>query len=97
MSAVPEPLPGGALLEPPHPGTPAVRSGLPRAARIYLGFLAVATMVAAGNYYVGATSVHHGWPTFVVLALAATVAHTFPVKSPRNAMYHTSIVFLVAA
>ena len=40
---------------------------------------------------------HHGWVTFVVLAAAATIAHTFPVKSPRNTMYHTSVVFLVAA
>src|SRR5665647_650380 len=35
--------------------------------------------------------------TFVVLAAAATVAQVFPVKSPRNLMYHTSVVFLVAA
>ena len=35
--------------------------------------------------------------TFFVLAAAATVAQIFPVKSPRNMMYHTSVVFLVAA
>ena len=44
-----------------------------------------------------APNIHHGWATFAVLAAAATVAHTFPVKSPPNAMYHTSVVFLVAA
>ena len=31
-----------------------------------------------------------------MLAVATTVTQMFPVKSPRNAMYHTSVVFLVA-
>jgi len=55
------------------------------------------TIAAAGKFYVNAPNIHHGWVTFAVLAAAATVAHTFPVKSPPNAMYHTSVVFLVAA
>src|SRR2546430_5003044 len=98
MSSVTERLPGGEFGELPHPDEPAVRSnGLPRKARIYLGFLALGTIAAAGKLYVNAPNIHHGWATFAVLAAAATVAHTFPVKSPRNAMYHTSVVFLVAA
>ena len=99
MSAVPEELPGEFFQEmPPEPAGHAVRgSGLPRTARIYLTVLALATVAAAGKFYVGAPNVKHGWFTFVVLAVAATLAHTFPVKSPRNQMYHTSVVFLVAA
>jgi diguanylate cyclase (GGDEF)-like protein/putative nucleotidyltransferase with HDIG domain len=99
MSAVPEELSGEFFQEmPPGPAGHAVRdSGLPRAARIYLTILAFATIAAAGKFYLGAPNVKHGWFTFVVLAVAATVAHTFPVKSPRNQMYHTSVVFLVAA
>ena len=99
MSAVPEDLPGEFFQEmPPEPAGHAVRgSGLPRTARIYLTILALATVAAAGKFYLGAPNVKHGWLTFVVLAVAATLAHTFPVKSPRNQMYHTSVVFLVAA
>jgi diguanylate cyclase (GGDEF)-like protein/putative nucleotidyltransferase with HDIG domain len=72
-------------------------NGLPRAAKIYLLILGVVTVVLAGRYYVDATTIEHGWATFAVLTVAATIAHTFPVKSPRNAQYHTSVVFLVAA
>jgi diguanylate cyclase (GGDEF)-like protein/putative nucleotidyltransferase with HDIG domain len=99
MSAVPETLSGEFFQDlPPEPPSHAVRgSGLPRTARIYLTILALATVAAAGKFYVGAPNVKHGWLTFFVLAVAATLAHTFPVKSPRNQMYHTSVVFLVAA
>jgi diguanylate cyclase (GGDEF)-like protein/putative nucleotidyltransferase with HDIG domain len=97
MSVVPQPIPGGTLHEPPHPGEPAPRSGLPRVARIYLAFLALLTVACAGSFYIDAPKMHDGWARFVALAAAATIAHTFPVKSPRNAMYHTSVVFLVAA
>jgi len=99
MSAIPEELPGEFYQElPPEPAAHAVRgSGLPRAARVYLTVLALATLAAAGTFYLGAPNVTHGWFTFVILAVAATLAHTFPVKSPRNQMYHTSVVFLVAA
>jgi len=59
--------------------------------------LAIVTLAAAGKFYLNAPSIKHDWMTFVVLAAAATVAQVFPVKSPRNLMYHTSVVFLVAA
>jgi diguanylate cyclase (GGDEF)-like protein/putative nucleotidyltransferase with HDIG domain len=96
MSAVPESLPG-IVVDIPAPDRPGDSTGLPRKAQIYLFALGAATLAAAGDLYLKAPSVKHGWMTFVVLTLAATVAHTFPVKSPRNAMYHTSVVFLVAA
>ena len=87
MNAVSETVPGVLLhdVQPPH--EPSVRSGgLPRIARIYLAFIAVATLAAAGKFYLDAPNIRHGWATFAVLAAAATIAHTFPVKSPRNAM-----------
>jgi diguanylate cyclase (GGDEF)-like protein/putative nucleotidyltransferase with HDIG domain len=87
-------LPGEVVPEAPDEGAPR---GLPRSAQIYLGVLALAWLAAAGKFYFGAPDIRHGWGTFVVLAAAATVAHTFPVKSPRNMMYHTSSVFTVAA
>jgi diguanylate cyclase (GGDEF)-like protein/putative nucleotidyltransferase with HDIG domain len=96
MSAVPESLPG-IVVDIPAPDRPGDSSGLPRKAQIYLFALGAATLAAAGDLYLKAPSIKHGWMTFAVLTLAATVAHTFPVKSPRNAMYHTSVVFLVAA
>jgi diguanylate cyclase (GGDEF)-like protein/putative nucleotidyltransferase with HDIG domain len=98
MSAVPEVLPGAdALHQAPIPGEPPSRGGLPRKAQIYLGILGIGTLAAAGKFYVHAPDIRHGWLTFGVLAAAATIAHTFPVKSPSNAQYHTSVVFLVAA
>jgi diguanylate cyclase (GGDEF)-like protein/putative nucleotidyltransferase with HDIG domain len=97
MSTVPEALPGGVVHEPPARGTPVGRNGLPRNARIYLAVLALLTLAAAGTFYLRLPTIKGGWLTFVVLTAAATVAQIFPVKSPRNAMYHTSVVFLVAA
>jgi diguanylate cyclase (GGDEF)-like protein/putative nucleotidyltransferase with HDIG domain len=98
MSAVPEPFHIGGMHEVPAPGEPPVRSNaLPRIAKIYLVVLGAITIAAAGKFYVGAPDIHHDWAKFVALAAAATLAHTFPVKSPRNAQYHTSVLFLVAA
>jgi hypothetical protein len=89
---------GGVLHEVPLPEEPPGRgTGLPRAAKIYLALLGVAALAAAGKFYLGAPNVKHGWAEFVALAAAATLAHTFPVKSPPNAQYHTSVLFLVAA
>ncbi len=97
LSAVPESLHADIGDFPAPPDRPGDSAGLPRNARIYLLALGVATVAAAGNFYLKAPSVKHHWVTFVVLAAAATLAQTFPVKSPRNQMYHTSVVFLVAA
>ena len=98
MNTVSGTVPGLLLHDVQPPNEPAVRSGgLPRNARIYLAFIGLATIAAAGKFYVNAPNIRHGWGAFALLAVAATIAHTFPVKSPRNAMYHTSVVFLVAA
>jgi diguanylate cyclase (GGDEF)-like protein/putative nucleotidyltransferase with HDIG domain len=94
MSVVPESFPGELMYEAPQP---APQRGLPRAARVYLAILAVVTVAAAGDFYYKAPSIRNGWATFAVLAIAATVIHLFPVKSPKNQMYHTSVVFLIAA
>jgi diguanylate cyclase (GGDEF)-like protein/putative nucleotidyltransferase with HDIG domain len=98
MSALPEPVPGETVAEfPVQHEAREEPSGLPRAARLYLVGLAIATLAAAGKFYLQVPSIKHDWLMFVVLATAATLAQTFPVKSPRNLMYHTSVVFLVAA
>src|SRR4051794_3286314 len=98
MSSVPESLVGGALQDAPLPGEPTVRNGgLPRAAKIYLVLLGALTLSVASKFYLAAPNIHHDWAEFVALGAAATLAHTFPVKSPRNAQYHTSVLFLVAA
>jgi diguanylate cyclase (GGDEF)-like protein/putative nucleotidyltransferase with HDIG domain len=94
MNVVPESLPGEVAYE-AHP--PAPQRGLPRAARTYLAILGVVTVAAAGDFYYNAPEIRRGWATFAVLAIAATVIHLFPVKSPKNQMYHTSVVFLIAA
>jgi diguanylate cyclase (GGDEF)-like protein/putative nucleotidyltransferase with HDIG domain len=99
MSAAPEPITADEPFQhgQPHDEQPARSSALPRGARIYLAFLAAVTVAAAGKSYLNVPNIDHDWLTFAVLATAATVAHVFPVKSPRNQMYHTSVVFLVAA
>jgi diguanylate cyclase (GGDEF)-like protein/putative nucleotidyltransferase with HDIG domain len=99
LSALPETIAGAELLHiGPASDEGSVRSGgLPRGAKIYLAILGLATVAAAGNFYLGVTNIRHDWGTFVILAVAATIAQVFPVKSPRNQMYHTSVVFLVAA
>ena len=57
MSSATERLPTGELHEAPIPDEPAVRhAGLPRKARIYLGFLALGT-IANGNRIGGGNAV----------------------------------------
>jgi diguanylate cyclase (GGDEF)-like protein/putative nucleotidyltransferase with HDIG domain len=68
-----------------------------RAVTLYVSLLIAAAAGAAGVVYLDAPVGGDSWPTFAALAAAAAVAQTFPVKSPRNTMYHTSVVFLVAA
>jgi diguanylate cyclase (GGDEF)-like protein/putative nucleotidyltransferase with HDIG domain len=97
MSAVSDPLAVDLAPEPSAPDPIDAPAGLPRPAQIYLVLLGIATLAAAGKFYVKVPSITGSWATFVVLAIAATLAQTFPVKSPRNMMYHTSVVFLVAA
>ena len=81
-------------------GAPAPRGGLPRAASAYLVLVAAATIAATSPFY--AALLEGGeplrcWIIFAALTTAAAVAHIFPVRSPRNQMYHTSTVFLLAA
>ncbi len=100
MSAVPETLPTGGQFGPlPEPAHESHESagGLPGPARVYLVLLGAATLAAAGPFYLGVPEISHRWAAFAILAAAATLAQIFPVKSPRNLMYHTSVVFLVAA
>src|SRR4051812_7988708 len=97
MSAVPEQMPAELIRDVPQHDPVEQGTGLPRAAQIYLVALGIVTLAAAGRFYLQVPTVKEKWVAFVVLAIAATIAQTFPVKSPRNAMYHTSIVFLVAA
>src|SRR5438067_1426811 len=70
---------------------------LTRAGRLYLLGLCALTVGAAAPFYVRVHQVDHAWTSFVLLAVAATFAQTFPVKSPQNVVYQTSIVFLFAA
>jgi diguanylate cyclase (GGDEF)-like protein/putative nucleotidyltransferase with HDIG domain len=97
MTAVPEPVPMDLVREPAVADPNEAPAGLPRPAQIYLICLGIVTLAAAGQFYLDVPTVKDHWVTFVVLAIAATLAQVFPVKSPRNMMYHTSIVFLVAA
>jgi hypothetical protein len=94
-------LPGGGGLDPgaEAANTSNIAANANWAAKTWInlsppGFL---TLASAGTFYLRAPTIRADWGTFVILAAAATVAQLFPVKSPRNAMYHTSVVFLVAA
>jgi diguanylate cyclase (GGDEF)-like protein len=59
------------------------------AAAIYVGWLWATTSATV----LGALT----WETFAVLALAAAVAHSFPVATPGRQAYHVSLPFFVAA
>jgi diguanylate cyclase (GGDEF)-like protein/putative nucleotidyltransferase with HDIG domain len=70
--------------------------GLPGIARLYLTFVAGGALVAALPFYLRLPETRHNWPAFAALAVAAAITQLFPVKSPRNLMYHTSTVFVLA-
>jgi diguanylate cyclase (GGDEF)-like protein/putative nucleotidyltransferase with HDIG domain len=73
------------------------RDRLSHQAKIYLGAVALATLVAAA-VPLSSLSIHTpGWPTFVVLATCAAIAQLFVVRTPRDQSYHTTIVFLIPA
>ena len=59
--------------------------------------LAAVTLGAAGPFYLRVHDVNRTWISFAILAAATTFAQMFPVKSPQNVVYQTSIVFLFAA
>ena len=81
---------------PPPPGQPAPLA-LTRAGRAHVLVLGAVTVGAAMPFYLRVGGVHNGWISFALLATATTFAQVFPVKSPQNVVYQTSIVFLFAA
>jgi diguanylate cyclase (GGDEF)-like protein/putative nucleotidyltransferase with HDIG domain len=98
VSAVPDSLPVERVRRAPA----AISAGSARPERsrgltLYVSLLIAAASACAGAVYLADSLDGRAWPTFAALAAAATIAQTFPVKSPRNVMYHTSVVFLVAA
>jgi diguanylate cyclase (GGDEF)-like protein len=66
------------------------------AARIYLGCVFVATAAATAPL-LGRLPHTHGWRMFLVMSAAAAGAQLFPVVTPRNQVYHSAIMFSVAA
>ena len=96
MSAVPTEYRGIERRQAPEHGEPT----LSRGAKVYLGAIAVATLVAAIPPLSRLSPDAHGWGTwgtFFVLATCAAVAQLFVVRTPRDQSYHTSIVFLIPA
>src|SRR5712692_5089716 len=83
-------------MAPRPPGQPSPLA-LTRAGRVYLLVLGAVSLGAAAPFYIRVGTVHNGWISFALLAAATTFAQMFPVKSPQNVVYQTSIVFLFAA
>ena len=97
ISSLPEASPAGVERE-PEPGRESeTAGGLPPKARLYLVVLALTATAAAAPFYLRLAELGRDWPTFAILAVAASVTQLFPVQSPRNMMYHTSTIFLLAA
>src|SRR5260370_17602881 len=69
---------------------------LPRAARLYVasvcGLAVLQAALAAWQ-----PSAQAPFERFVLLCLAAAVAHSFPVNTPGKQAYHVSLPFFVAA
>ena len=99
MSAVPEalPLPNAPAAPYDAPGAGPRRAQLSRTAKVYVALLGGGTLAAVSPLYVRVPASRGDWLSFGLLAAAATLAQLFPVPSPRGMMYHTSVVFLVAA
>src|SRR3954469_16260290 len=98
MSAVAELDTSGIVREmTPDEEPVAGGGGLPQRAKVYVAIVATASLAAAGPSYLHISGSTKMWAIFAVLAIAATVAQPFPVMAPPKQMYHTSIVFLVAA
>jgi diguanylate cyclase (GGDEF)-like protein len=93
MSAVQESL----RRDPVQPAGTAPAEGVARATRLYVGLLIAAAAAAGGSIYLHATGGERSLPLFAALAAAAMIAQAFPVAGPKGAIYHTSVVFVVAA
>jgi diguanylate cyclase (GGDEF)-like protein len=93
MSAVQESL----RRDPVQPAGTAQAESAARATRLYVGLLIAAAAAAGGSLYLHATAAEQSLPLFAALAAAAMIAQAFPVSGPKGAVYHTSVVFIVAA
>ncbi|MBI4492094.1 MAG: diguanylate cyclase [Chloroflexi bacterium] len=67
-----------------------------------LGVYVLGLAVVAGEWWLigsseAPTAASWPWGLFVLLTLAATVAHSFPVSTPGRQAYHVSLPFFVAA
>ena len=95
---------------PPEGGVAAVRgtgSGAPapadvprelsRASAVFLGAVAAAAVLGTVLLALGAERGHGNWITFGVLAAGAAFAQLFAVRTTHDQVYHTTIVFIVAA
>jgi diguanylate cyclase (GGDEF)-like protein/putative nucleotidyltransferase with HDIG domain len=69
---------------------------LPIPAKIYLFFI-VALSLAFALPLMSRLPEAHGWITFLILAVTASVAQLYNVRTPNDQSYHTAIVFLTAA
>jgi diguanylate cyclase (GGDEF)-like protein/putative nucleotidyltransferase with HDIG domain len=90
VSAVPTDMP---IVAEPGSGR---SEALPRNARIYFLFVAIAT-AAATLPFLARLQHTHEWIAFFILGSAAATAQLFRVQTPRDQAYHTAIVFLIAA
>jgi diguanylate cyclase (GGDEF)-like protein/putative nucleotidyltransferase with HDIG domain len=93
MSAVPTEYRGIERRQAPEHGEPS----LSRGAKLYLGAIGLATLVAALPPLSRLSPDTNEWPTFLVLAVCAAIAQLFVVRTPRDQSYHTTIVFLIPA
>src|SRR5919198_5662176 len=93
MSAVPTEYRGIERRQAPEHREPT----LSRGAKLYLGAVGAATLVAAIPPLSRLSPDTDGWPTFLVLAVCAAIAQLFVVRTPRDQSYHTTIVFLIPA
>jgi diguanylate cyclase len=66
-------------------------------ARVYLALVGAAALGVIVPCLVTVHASGHDWLVFAALASAAGVAQLFPVFTPRNQSYQTSLVFVLAA
>ncbi len=74
----------------------APRPGLPDRAKVFLAATGIAAVGVTIPAVLRGGGEMRGWPTFLVLLVAASIAQLFAFHTIRNQVFHTTPLFLVA-
>src|SRR5712691_7550142 len=70
--------------------------GLPDRAKLFMAGTAAGAGAVAALAVTHVTGEERGWPTFLILVAAASIAQLFAFHTIRNQVFHTTPLFFVA-